>query len=321
MTSQDVAPERGSLLTDPDVQSLVQRMVDQGVYSIHAKVDSKGISYPLASAVLQERSEEEIQEFLVKLVKGGVLISKLLDKVIACPTCNSPSVYSKYNCPRCSSYDIGKASIIEHIRCGYIGSKEKFEKGNRLICPKCKSALGEIDYRSIGTSFECNTCNSRFEAPKITHKCSSCDELFSFKEAKYESIYEYTLSEETKRSVARGTVPLSSIATVLRQKGFKVGIKTGLAGKSGATHTFDIVAKHGKELIVANFTFEPKEENIIGLFAKKYDIDPSLTLLIALTPPTKEEEAVSKAYGVTILYYSGLSTLGEQIIQLVGNRN
>ncbi len=320
MTSQSVASERDSLLIDPEVQSLVQRMVDQGVYSIHAKVDSKGISYPLASAVLHDRSEDEIAEFLLKLVKAGVLNSKLLDRVIACPTCNSPSVYSKYNCPRCSSYDIGKASIIEHIRCGYIGSKEKFEKGNRLVCPKCKSVLGDGDYRSIGASFECNTCNTRFEAPKITHKCSSCDEVFSYKEAKYEAIYEYALSEETKRSVARGTVPLSSIATVLKQEGFKVGIKADLLGKSGATHTFDIVAKRGKELIVANFTFEPKEENIIGLFAKKYDIDPTLTLLIALTPPSKEEEAVSKAYGVTILSYGGLSSLGEQIVDLLGNR-
>src|SRR5487761_1654363 len=227
MSSQDVASERDNLLVDPEVQSLVQRMVDQGVYSIHAKVDSKGIK------------EEEVTGFLAKLVRGGVLNSKLLDKVISCPTCNSPSVYSKYNCPRCSSYDIGKASIIEHIRCGYIGSKEKFEKGNRLICPKCKGAINEVDYRSIGASFECNTCNSRFEAPKITHKCSSCDEIFSYKEARYEAIYEYALSEETKRSVARGTVPLSSIATVLKDKGFKVGIKAGLLGKSGATHVFD----------------------------------------------------------------------------------
>ncbi len=317
MSSQDVASERDNLLVDPEVQSLVQRMVDQGVYSIHAKVDSKGISYPLAEAVLKGNKEEEVTGFLAKLVRGGVLNSKLLDKVISCPTCNSPSVYSKYNCPRCSSYDIGKASIIEHIRCGYIGSKEKFEKGNRLICPKCKGAISEADYRSIGASFECNTCSSRFEAPKITHKCSSCDEVFSYKEARYEPIYEYALSEETKRSIARGTVPLSSIATVLKEKGFKVGIKAELAGKSGATHVFDIIAKRGKELIVANFTFQPKEEDIIGLFAKKYDIDPTLTLLIALTPPSKEEEAVSKAYGVKILSYAGLSSLGEQIIELL----
>lgn len=317
MTSQDTASERDSLLTDPQVQSLVQRMVDQGVYSIHAKVDSEGISYPLAEAVLGTGGAEEVDEFLLKLVKGGVLNSKLLDKVIACPTCGSPSVYSKYNCPRCSSYDIGKATIIEHIRCGYIGSKDKFQKVNRLICPKCKGTLSEMDYRNIGTSFECNTCNSRFEAPKITHKCSSCEEVFSFKEAKYEPIREYALSEETKHSIARGTVPLSSIATVLKEKGFKVGIKEEISGKSGAAHVFDIVARKGKQLVVANFTFQPKEEDIIGLFAKKYDVEPTLTLLIALTPPTKEEEAVSKAYGVTVLSYGGLSSLGKQILELL----
>ncbi len=53
----------------------------------------------------------------------------------------------------------------------------------------------------------------------------------------------------------------------------KSGLKSDLIGKSGATHNFDIVARKGADSVVANFTFEPKEEDIIGLFAKKYDVD------------------------------------------------
>jgi len=319
VSKKEEATEKDALLVNQEVQSVVQRMVDQGVYLITPRLDTKGLSYPALTNVFPEKSEAEIQEFLEKLRSSGILKSKLLDKVIVCPTCGSPSVYSKYNCPRCSSFDIGKASIIEHVRCGYIGSKEKFQKGNLLICPKCKNTVGEVDYRKIGTSFECNSCNSRFEAPRMSHKCNSCDDVFTYKEARYEPIYEFELSEETKRSVARGTLPLASILNTLKDAGFEVGLKSDLIGKSGATHNFDIVARKSSVLVVANFTFEPKEEDIIGLFAKKYDVDPTFTLLIALTPPSKEEEAVSKAYGVMIISSTGTKSIGEQIIDLVND--
>ena len=321
----DIGPSKNidkeSILFEPEIQALLQHMVDQGSYSIHPKVDQKGITYPELTNIFPSKTHADIMEFLDRLVGYGILSSKLLDKVIICPTCSSASVYSKYNCPRCSSFDIGKAEIIEHIRCGYIGSKEKFhqgEKSKELICPKCKGLVNEIDYKKIGSSFECNSCSSRFEAPKINHKCNSCDDVFTYREAAYESTYEYILSEDTKRNLAGGRIPLGSIAVILREKGYDVGMKADLVGKSGATHTFDIIARKGDQLIVANFTFQPKEEDIIGLFAKKYDIDPTFTLLISLSPPSKEEEAVSKAYGVKILYSSGSTPVADQILKLIG---
>jgi Thaumarchaeal output domain 1 len=309
--------DQEAILADPEVQALMQHMVDQSSYSIHPKVDSKGINYPEIAATFPNKTESETKELLDKLVQARVFTSKLLDKVILCPTCSSASVYSKYNCPRCSSFDIGKAQIIEHVRCGFIGSLEKFRKGSQLICPKCSGIVTEIEYRKIGTSFECNSCGSRFEAPKISHKCNSCDDVFTSREARYEPIFEYSLSEQTKKSLAGGRIPLASIASILREKGYDVGIKADLVGKSGATHTFDIIARKANKLVVAKFTFEPKEEDIIGLFAKKYDIDPTYTLLIALSAPSKEEEAVSKAYGVKILYSSGGVPIGEQILKFI----
>ena len=302
---------------DRDVQTLVQLMVDQGSYSIVPTVGEKGIGYPSLSIVFPNKNDEETRDFLDKLASANILSSSLLDRIIVCPTCASPAVYSKYNCPRCSAFDIGKAQIIEHTRCGYIESMEKFQKGLALICPNCKTTLSEIDYKKIGSSFHCNVCQSRFEAPKISHKCNSCNEVFTYKEAKYEAIHEYSLTEEAKKSIAKGTLPLASLVGSLRERGFQVNLKKELVGKSGATHIFDIVAIRDKELIVANFTFEPKEEDIIGLFSKKYDIDPSATLLIALTPPSKEEEAVAKAYGVRLLSTGGRQTLAEQVATIV----
>ena len=317
MSKQNAITERETLLIDPDVQTMIQKMIDQGIYTVTSRLEKEGIVYPLIHELFPTKSERETTEFLERLAKAGIFKSKLLDKVIICPTCGNSSVSSKYNCPRCSSFDIGKAMIIEHIRCGFIGSMDKFQSGDALICPKCKNAVSDNDYRKIGTSFECNSCGTRFESPRVSHKCNSCEDVFTYKEARYEPLHEFELTEDTKRSVARGTLPLSSIVNTLKESGFEVGSRQELLGKSGATHNFDIVARKDSILVVANFAFEPKEEDIIALFAKKYDVNPTFTILIALTPPTKDEESVSRAYGVKIVSPTSSNPIGKQILELI----
>jgi len=320
-TSPSSAEKDESLLLDQRLQKLVQQMVDHGVYTLTPRIGLSGIVYEELKGILPDSTEAEIKSFLNSLVSNKIFETILVDKVITCPACHNPNVLSKYICPRCSAFDIGRASIIEHTRCGYLDSKDKFQKGDTLLCPKCKSIVRDSDYRKIGTSFQCNGCGTRFETPRMSHKCVACDDVFTFRDAIYEPIFEYKLSEDTKRNLAKGTIPLSSIVAILKEGGYEVKLKSDLPGKSGATHTFDIVARKGSELIVANFTFNPKEEDIIGLFAKKYDIDPTHTWLIALTPASKEEEAVSKAYGVKILYATGAQSLAEQIQDISNERS
>lgn len=317
MSEEEVATERNTLLVDSDVQTLIQHMVGEGKYVISPQINADGISYPMLSVVFANKTEAEIAAVLQKLTSSGLLKSSLYDKVIVCPACGSPQVHSKYNCPRCDSFDIGKAPVIEHARCGYIGSKEKFSKGNLLICPKCKNTVGEEEYKKIGTSFECNSCGSRFETPRISHKCNSCKDVFTYRDAKYEPIRGYELTEEAKRNVAKGTLPLKSIIATLKENGFEVILRGSLIGKSGATHNFDLIAKRYGSLVVANFAFEPKEEEIIGLFAKKYDVNPTYTVLISLSPPSTEEDAVSKAYDVRIMNPSSVQSIGKQLTDLM----
>ena len=64
---QDINSEKDALLINQDVQSIVQKMVDQGVYLITPRLDVKGLSYPALSAVFPDKSEAEIQVFLDKL--------------------------------------------------------------------------------------------------------------------------------------------------------------------------------------------------------------------------------------------------------------
>ena len=62
----------------------------------------------------------------------------------------------------------------------------------------------------------------------MSHKCNSCDDVFTYKEARYEPFYEFELSEDTKRSVAKGTLPVASILNTLKGDGYDVGLRSDL---------------------------------------------------------------------------------------------
>ncbi len=306
MISWDLSEVKASGLPPSDeVQAFFQQLVEKGAYSFTAHVDENGITYPEVAAVFPNLKEEEIESLLDKLRSNGLLDAKLLDKVSICPACGGTKSYPKYYCPRCSSLDVGRASIIEHFRCGYIGSEESFRQGNEIICPKCKSELRDVDFRRIGTAFECKSCHTRFESPRVSNKCSSCGNIYTFREGKYISVYSYKISESAKNLIAKESIPLAPIISYLRNHGFEVGLDKTLDGKSGASHDFRIVAHKAPVFILADFAFEAEENAIIRLFAKKYDLSPTLALLIALlitfTEPSDSQQKISSIYGVNIL--------------------
>jgi ribosomal protein L37AE/L43A len=299
------------------VKKLLERMLSDGVYQIIPKLSEKGFSYPILDELFPEKSPLQTSEFLESLVQGGVMKAKLLDRLISCAACGSTMIRSRYNCPRCDSLDVERVSFVEHVKCGYVDSRKRFLRPDGMFCPKCKNPVVESDYRKIGSSFECNSCRYRFENPKISHTCEACQDVFTYRDARYEPIYEYTLTEQAKTAVVKGTIPLQAIKTTLGDFGFEVQLRGTVVGKSGATHTFDVVARKPDFLIVANISFEPKEEDVIALFAKKYDIDPKITMLLALSQPSKEVASVGKAYGVSLVTASKVAEMAQQIQSLL----
>ncbi len=288
------------LLPD-EAQNFFFQLIQKGVYSFTARVDEDGITYPEVAAVFPNSTKDEVSRLLDKLRTNGLLDARLLDKVSICPECGGTKSYPKYFCPRCSSFDVGRASIIEHFRCGYIGSEENFREGNEIICPKCRSELKDVDFRRIGTAFECKSCHTRFESPRVSNKCSSCGNIYTFRDAKYTSTYSYMISESAKQMIAKESIQLAPVVSYLRNHGFEVSLDQKLVGRSGATHEFRIVARNAGIVVLADFAFEAEENTVIRLFAKKYDLTPTLALLITFTEPTETQRKVSLIYGVNIV--------------------
>jgi hypothetical protein len=310
---------KAASLLPEKVQAFFLQLVERGVYTFTARVDEKGVTYPEVAQVFPNLKEEQIESFLDKLRNNGLLDARLLDKVSICPECGGTKSYPKYYCPRCASVDVGRASIVEHFRCGYIGSEENFRQGNEIICPRCKSELRDVDFRRIGTAFECKSCHTRFESPRVSSKCSSCGNVYTFREAKYVSIYSYKISDAAKQMIAKESLQLAPVVSHLKNRGFDVSLEQRVKGKSGAYHNFRLVARNGNFSILSDFAFEADENAIIRLFAKKYDLNPTLSLLITFAEPTSADEKIGLIYGVNIVTLkNGSRMIEEQLDKLIG---
>ncbi len=65
--------EKDALLVNPDVQAMIQRMVDQGVYSMSSKLEKGGIVYPILQELFPNKSSKEMNDFLDELTRAGIL--------------------------------------------------------------------------------------------------------------------------------------------------------------------------------------------------------------------------------------------------------
>jgi len=191
-----------------DEETLLKRIVEKGVRQLTPSIGLKGVIYDELTDFVKETELEwkTIQILLESLSRKGFLRVDEKYYALFCPSCDSAEIISKYICPRCKSGKINRVRLIEHSFCGYTGIMEEFELGTQLVCPNCKTDLGprksrpsgdktKEDYKIIGTSFECEDCENRFDRPNVGHICKNCDEDFTYKNGMYGKYFAFEVPE------------------------------------------------------------------------------------------------------------------------------
>jgi len=179
------------------------------IKEIKIRIGIDGVTYEGLDDILieEEYDWDYLRNLLQSLAEKKLILQKDHVKVILCPKCGSPHVYTKYACPTCQSSDVESIKLIEHPYCGYTGTKKSYISGSKLVCPKCKTELREVNrktqgkgsinnYRIIGSTFECEACNQRFDRPNLIHICQNCGSEFNYKTAIYKKEYNYEIPIE-----------------------------------------------------------------------------------------------------------------------------
>jgi hypothetical protein len=296
-----------NLYKDPKVQLLISKFVSGELDVLNPIFDPKfGFGYPLIEEILGDSTN--VIDFLERLSEANILQRELYEKTIYCPSCSSANISLNYTCPYCKSIDIKKSALIEHIKCGYIDTEDHFEKGEKLVCPKCNRELLEPDrdYNKAGVWCSCNECTKTFDIPVPSHFCRVCQKRFTFDDAIYNDTYSYNLTPEASKEATLGWIMIGPIMEFLDNLGLKVESPGFLKGKSGTQHMFDLIAISPSNDTAAIDLATSRdgtvsEQFVISMFAKIFDSNPEQAYLIAIPKMNENGRKLAKLYNIKLI--------------------
>jgi hypothetical protein len=294
------------LYRDHNTQIFLSKFLSGEIKTLEPVYDpSSGYRYPVIEAIVSDASH--VESFLSKLYQAGILEKQLYDKVISCPKCGSANISFRYCCPFCKSFDVQRSSLIEHVKCGYMDVEANFRQGDKYVCPKCHEELRKIDvdYRKAGVWCTCKECSKSFDIPVSEHFCRNCHAKSTFEEAQIKDVYSYTLKDSVREESSLSWLLVAPIREFLVKEGLKVESPAFLKGKSGANHSFDIVAYKdtvARKVIVIDLAKSTEnvvsEQPVIALFAKIFDVSPERAFLIAIPRLSENGKKMAELYSI-----------------------
>jgi Zn finger protein HypA/HybF involved in hydrogenase expression len=316
---------RDRLYGSPIVQDIVKRFINSNLEIIEPiMVRSETPSYPVLSD-LKGYPQRKIQYTLNELVESGILNEDLYEKLVACPQCHKSSkVFNRSKCPECESHKIKINRLMQHLDCGAIYKQTEYQKSTGVICPKCGKKIGEeLELKSVGVSFECQSCNSLFSDPQRSYYCRECSNEFQLKNCDLFDIYSYTLNQDI-RSEAKEKLTVITIADALRKIQYLVDIPGYLKGKTGVSHEFTLTAKKNNKLVAIDLIADSEivdTKTVLSSYAKFSDNVSVASLLIAMPMLQQEARDFLKANNIRFIEGENMDEITGNVIRLLESTN
>ena len=261
---------------------LVGAMLAAKIVDIKPQLDvttELGFIYPIVEQTVKVKGQEAVA-ILESLTERGILKRSFFDRLLRCPRCQSVNLRPSTHCPKCSSGDIVRGRILEHLACNYVGVEDEFAARGRYICPRCKLELRTMgaDYQSRGVLRKCRDCGEIFNVPLIKWRCLKCSSLADEDEVGEVNVYSYSLDETKKNWLEFELHSKAQFVEFLRQHGYEVTENARVKGRSGAEHCIDILATRDDGVITHNIAIGVEIardriglDNILDFDVKAYD--------------------------------------------------
>lgn len=309
-----------NLWKNPKTVTLVSWMLSHKDAWIEPEInlqDKEGYTYSVADDIM-ETSGKATCSVLESLAEKDILLREDFERVLLTPE-GSMQLIPVERCPNCDSPHLSRGKMIEHFTCGYVGFEEEFKSGLKTVCPKCNRELKLIgtDYRNPGLRYTCKNCQEVFPLPSIKYRCLKTDEIFSLEELSHVWLYSYRLNEDYRTRLEFELEPKKRFVDYLHKLGYSVQESVKLQGKSGATHTIDLLATMddpiAKHTVAIGILAAPQGEeavNIDSLFSldsKIYDIGIKHKIVLAVPGLAPDAKKFAERQGIRVY---GLEELG-----------
>jgi len=298
---------------------LLEAMLRGSIPEIKPQLDPQselGFSFPTVNQLL-DTTDKESMAILESLTKEDILVRKFFDKFLHCPQCRSMNLRPVYCCSKCGSGNIIRGRVLEHGLCKYAGMEDEFFLKGRLVCLKCKQPLHTLgtDYRSLGVLCKCRDCEEIFNQPTIKWRCLKCSSITAGDKITEVDAYSYSLNEEKRNWLEFELKPKSKLIEFLQNRGYEVKENASVKGKSGAEHTFDLLATRDDGIMVHNIAIGIEISaqpiglsKIFGFDDKAYDTGLYDKVLIAIPGVTEEARQFAARQRIRILESEDLET-------------
>jgi hypothetical protein len=303
------------LWQDPRLNRLISNILNGEITDITPDIDlclKDGFTYREVDGILGTTGKETAA-ILESVAKTGLLLKNDMKKILASPI-GSVHLMPVECCPYCGSEQVTRGQLVEHFNCGYIGLEEEFKSDFKQVCPKCRRELKLIgtDYRKPGARYVCNSCHEVFPSPTVKVRDLKMDEVFPLEELHNVCVYSYSLNEARRQRLEFELEPKRQLIAYLESLGYNVAESVKVQGRSGATHTIDLLAseddlitRHNVAigiLAASNGDTEVSIDDLFSFDSKIYDTGIENKVVIAV--PRLSSEAAKFAERQSIRVYS-----------------
>jgi hypothetical protein len=283
---------------------LVGAMLEAKIVDIKPQLDfttELGFIYPLVEQTVKVKGKEAVA-ILESLTDKDILKRSFFDRILRCSRCQSINLRPSTHCPKCSSGDIVRGRILEHVACGYVGVEDEFASKGKYICPRCKLELRTLgaDYQSRGVLRKCRDCGEIFNVPLLKWRCLKCSSLANEDAIDEINIYAYSLDESKRNWLEFELQPKVRFLEFLRRLGYEVTENAKVKGRSGAEHSIDMLATRDDGVVTHNVAIgveiardKIELDRILDFDVKAFDSGIHDKVLIII--PTLGEEAAKFA--------------------------
>jgi hypothetical protein len=298
---------------NPRVAKLMNVLLNGNIASITPEIDLRhkdGYMYRDADDILGT-SGKETSIILDYAAREGLILKQDFQKLLVSPG-GSVQLMPVERCPSCDSEQIIRGQLIEHFHCGHIGLEEEFNSGLKQVCPKCHRELKLIgtDYRKPGARYVCNSCHGVFAAPTIKCRDLKTGEVYSLEELRYVNLYSYRLNEAKRKRLEFEFEPKKQLIDCLKRRGYHVQESVKVRGRSGATHTIDLLAsiddpitRHSVAigiLAASNDEIEVDIDTLFSFDSKIYDAGIDSKMVIAVPRLNAEAAKFAQRQGIRV---------------------
>ena len=305
---------------DKREMKLVGDMLEAKIVDIKPQLDfttELGFVYPIVEQATSVRGKEALA-IVESLTDKGILQRSFFDRLIRCPRCQSINLRPSTHCPKCSSGDIARGRILEHIACRYVGVEDEFATGGRYICPRCKLELRTMgaDYQSRGVLRKCRDCGEIFNVPLIKWRCLKCSSLSNEDQILEVDVHSYRLDETKRNWLEFELRPKVQFLEFLSRHGYQITENASVKGRSGAEHTIDMLATRDDGVITHNIAIgveisrdKIRLDRIMDFDVKAFDSGVHDKVLIIIPELGEEAEKFARYHNIKVLEPRDLETV------------